>query len=366
MFYSEAKGCWIERITLPNGRKKELTAKTQSELAKKLVAYNVQAESGRTFTECADKWEAAHSAKLEAKTAQSYAPHVRRAKEFFEGRLIKDIAPDEVQSYIDSLAENGMAKDTVHRALVVINKIFKWAITQPGSIIRINPCSAVEMPRGLKQTRREPPTEAQIVKVTPDSEMGLFAYFLLWTGLRPGELLGLRWEDIDREKKTISIRQVATYANNKAVVKPRAKTSAGIRTVPLLDVLDEALPRNQTGYVFGGDAPLTSTMFRKRWLAWCREVGLADCIVETHYGKNKHKYTRTIWKPKVTAYQFRHEYASMLEDENVSEFDAQHVMGHSSIVITKDIYTQFREKKQLQNSSVAAKLNARANKNKKA
>lgn len=360
MFYSESKQCWIERVDLPTGKKKELSAKTPNELAKKLAKFNVQAENGRTFAECADSWEEVHAGKIGEKTAQSYAPHVRRAKEFFEGRFIKDITPDEVQAYIDSLAEMDMAKDTVHRALVVINKIFKWAITQPGSLIRINPCSAVEMPRGLKQTRREPPAPEQIIKVTPDSEMGLFAFFLLWTGLRPGELLGLQWEDIDRENKLIRIHQVATYANNKAEVKYRTKTEAGIRTVPLLDVLDEVLPNKKAGYVFGGKEPLSKTMFRKRWLAWCREVGLAECTVEEHYGANGHKYKKTIWKPKVTAYQFRHEYASMLEDEGVSEFDAQHVMGHSSIVITKDIYTQFRERKQMKESTVAQKLNARA------
>lgn len=52
----------------------------------------------------------------------------------------------------------------------------------------------------------------------------------------------------------------------------------------------------------------------------------------------------------------------MLEDEGVSEFDAQHVMGHSSITITKDKYTHFRDAKKLKNSGVKAKLDARFDK----
>ena len=360
MFYSEARERWIERVVTADGKVRQISDKTKNGLAKKLAAFSAEKNNGKTFAEYADAWEASREGKIEDKTAQAYASHVKRAKDYFDGRYIKDITPDEVQSYVDHLVEMDFAKDTVRRGLVVVNKIFKYAITSPGSGMRYNPCTAVEIPRGLKQERRQPPTEEQIAKIKPDSEMGLFAFFLLWTGLRPGELLGLRWEDIDRENKTISVHQVATYAGNKAVVKQRAKTAAGIRTVPLVDVLDEALPHGKTGYVFGGDQPLSHTALRKRWIAWCREVGLAECTVEEHTGSNGHKYKKTTWKPNVTAYQFRHEFASMLEDEGISEFDAQHIMGHASITTTKDIYTQFRDKKKLKNSSAAEKLNARA------
>lgn len=360
MFYSKSKKMWIERFKLPNGKPKEISAKTERELTKKLVAFHAEVKNSSTFSAIADAWEVSREGKIDDKTAQSYAPHVRRAKDFFGDRDVKDITPDEVQAYVDSLVDRNYAKDTVRRGLVILNKIFKYAIVQPGAAIRINPCAAVEIPRGLRQTRREPPEPEQIKKVNPDSEMGLFAFFLLWSGLRPEELLGLEYKNIDRENKVIHVRQVATYTGNQAVIKIRAKTEAGLRDVPLLDVLDNVLPRKTSGFVFGGEKPLSHTEFRKRWLMWCRDVGLAECIEETHTAKNKHKYTKRIWKPLVTPYQFRHEFASMLEDENVSEFDAQHIMGHSSIVITKDIYTHFREKKMLKKNAAAEKLNARA------
>ena len=361
MFYSEKKKCWIERLSLPDGSKKEISAKTQNALAKKLTAFNTETANGKLFSAYADAWEESRENKIEEKTAQSYAPHVKRAKEYFAGKNIQDITPDEVQAYVDYIVELNFAKDTVRRALVVVNKIFKYAITRPGSGLRFNPCAAVEIPRGLRQTQREPPEPEQIAKVTADTEIGLFAYFLLCTGLRPGELLALRWEDIDRNEKTITVQKAATYASNKAVVKSRTKTAAGMRTVPLLDVLDEALPKSGTGYVFGGDTPYDKVTFYREWTRWCESVGLAEVTIETHTNpNNKHTYKKRIVKPLVTPYQFRHEFASMLEDEGVSEFDAQHIMGHSSIQITKDKYTQFRAKK---NKSLDAreKLNKRFN-----
>ena len=352
MFYSKSRKLWMENT--PDGR---ITAKTKDGLKEKLKEIEADKHKGRTFEEAADAWETTLEKKVEETTAGSYSPHVRRAKEFFSGELIKDVTPDEVQAYVDHLVAQDYAKDTVRRGLVVVNKIFKYEITRPGSEVRYNPCAAVEIPRGLKQTRREPPTEKQILKVTPDSGDGLFAWFLLCTGLRPSELLALRWEDIDRKNKTISIRKAATYLSNQPVVKDRTKTKAGTRMIPLVDALDAVLPDKKTGYVFGGDKPWTKTMQRKRWLSWCRRVGLAESTVEEHVGPNKHKYKKTIWRPLVTPYQFRHEYASMLEELNISEFDAQHLMGHASIVTTKDKYTHYREQKLLRNSTVSQTLN---------
>ena len=363
MFYSESMGLWVERVKAKDGKVKSISAKTQKALKEKIKAFSAKENAGRTFGECADAWFEIHEKKIEPTTAAAYSSHVTRAKEYFEGRHIKDITPDEVQGYVDSLIEHDFAKDTVRRGLVVINKIFKWAITQPGSEIRFNPCAAVEIPRGLKQEIRQPPTPEQVAKVSldPKTEIGLFALFLLCTGLRPGELLALQWKDIDRENKIITVHGTAQYAQNTARIKPTTKTAAGMRTVPLLDVLDRALPANKSGFVFGGEEPWTKTMVFKRWLAWCKEVDLAEPTETEFTGRNGHRYKKTTWKAKVTPYQFRHEYASMLEDEGVSEFDAQHVMGHASIVTTKDKYTQFRNTKKLKESSVADKLNARFN-----
>lgn len=348
---------WCERVAVKPGGKREklITAKTKSALQKKLADFRTYTDNGRTFAESAEAWEDAHASTIEPSTMQSYRPHVRRATEHFAGKYTKDITPDEVQAFVDNLAKRRLARDTVHRSLVVLNMIFNYEIVQPDSPVRYNPCAAVKLQKNLPKTRREPPTEEQIVKVSPDSEMGLFAYFLLYTGLRRGELLALKWEDIDFENHVIHVRKVVSFYNSAPSVKDRAKTAAGIRDVALLDVLESVLPRDCKGFIFGGDEPLTATQFRKRWVAWCRSVGLAKSETDTHIGKNGHKYTQTTWKPLVTPHQFRHEYASMLEDAGIGEFDAKNQLGHSSITVTKDIYTHIRERKAGKN--VADKLN---------
>lgn len=335
---------WCDRVNV-NGKKKLITAKSKAELKKKLTDVATYIEKGRLFSESADAWETAHSALIEPNTYNSYKPHIKRVKEHFEGRYIKDITPDEIQAFIDSLARKRFARDTVHRALNVANMIFNYEIARPDASVRINPCAAVKLPKNLPKIHREPPTEEQLIKVTPDSEMGLFAFFLQFTGLRRGEMLALRWEDIDFDNHVIHVRKTVAFETNQPEIKERTKTSAGIRDVALVSVLEAVLPKDGKGYVFGGEKPLTATQMRKRWLSWCREVGLAESVVTKHKGKNGHIYTTTKWKPLVTPHQFRHEYASILEDAGISEFDAKNQLGHSSIMVTKDIYTHIKKRK---------------------
>ena len=337
---------WCERVEV-DGKPKLITAKSKPELKKKLADVNTYKSKGRTFEQAADLWEISHSATIDDRTVQSYKAHIKRAKEHFSGCYIKDITADQVQAYVDMLAKRRYAKDTVRRALNVVNMIFNHEIVSPGTAVRYNPCSAVKIPKNLPKTRREPPTEEQLIKVSPDTEMGLFAFFLLYTGLRRGELLALKWSDIDTENKTIHVRRVVSYLGNQPEVKERTKTAAGIRDVALMDVLENALPkrRNKDHYIFGGEKPLTHTEMTKRWTAWCRSVGLADEIETTIKGKNGRIYKSVRYKPMVTPHQFRHEYASMLEDAGISEFAAKTLLGHSSIIVTKDIYTHIRERK---------------------
>lgn len=353
--FKNAKGYWVERVD-GGGHVKEISSKDPKKLKQKIAALGFYEEHGPTFEEAADAWENYHADRVAHNTDESYRPHVRRAKEYFSGRYLKEIGPDEVQAYIDWLASQAYAKETVRRALVTVNRIYKHAIIQPGSPVRYNPCTVVEIPRGLKKVRREAPEVDQIGKVSPDTPMGLFAWFIMFTGLRNGELLALRWEDIDREAKLIRVDKAVEYIGDNPHVKDTTKTEAGIRVVPLLDVLDEVLPNKKKGYIFGGKEPLRKSVFYREWKKWCCTVGLGEVVTEKHTAKgNKHTYYATKYKANVTPYQFRHEYASLLEEAGVSDFDAKTAMGHSSIVVTKDVYTHARNRRH--KSDLAEKMN---------
>lgn len=76
---------------------------------------------------------------------------------------------------------------------------YDYGICYVEGYIDTSPCDLVKIPKGLKETKRELPEQDQInrVKNGLDCHFGLFAYFLLCTGLRRGEALAIEWKDID-------------------------------------------------------------------------------------------------------------------------------------------------------------------------
>lgn len=350
MFQRKSDGLWVEKIKI-NGKVKNITSKSKTELKKKLVEIGSQKEKGQPFDSVADLWEDNYASTLAFKTYESYKPHIRRLKDYFTDTPVAEITPAEIQAFVDGLGRKGYAKDTVHRALVICSMIFDYAILLPDSPLRFNPCSAVKVPKGLSKTRREPPSDSQIEKITPNSEMGLFAWFLLCTGLRRGELLALRWEDIDRENKLINVGKAIGYEHNRGIIKS-PKTESGIRKVELIHTLEEVLPNKKHGYIFGGNEPWSETKFKKAWVKYCREIGLAEAEETETVGSNGRTYKTTRWKAKVTPHQFRHWYATALEGANVSELSAKNLLGHASITTTKDIYTHIRSLKENRNNEI--------------
>lgn len=86
---------------------------------------------------------------------------------------------------------------------------------------------------------------------------------MVFTGMRRGEVLGLRWEDIDFEKKLITVSRAVSYTTNQPIVS-EPKTQSGKRTIPLNDQLVEFLkPLQDSGYVVGGEAPPTQMVYRR-------------------------------------------------------------------------------------------------------
>ena len=83
------------------------------------------------------------------------------------------------------------------------------------------------------------------------------------TGLRQGEVFGLRWEDIDFEKRLIAVNRAVSYTTNQPIIST-PKTKSGKRVIPLDDQLaDFLMPHLETGYVIGGKEPPTLMVTRR-------------------------------------------------------------------------------------------------------
>lgn len=348
-------GRWQEKITLPGMAKpKYFYGKTQKEVKQKLAAWKHEQTQGKSFEAASDAWDVWHTDKVSYNGAEAYRAALKRTKEHFAGRKLQDIGPDEIDAYIRYLAGRGYARRTVQLHLDMLNMIYDYSIVNRWA--ELNPCNAVKLPAGLPKGRRDIPTDEELEKVKNgiEYEFGLFPFMLLYTGLRRGELLALRWEDIDLDKKLIRVERAVYFAGNTPQIK-EPKTEAGKRSVVLLDALREVLPQPGTGYIFGGEKPLTKIQVRKRWINWCRDAGLATGTTTQKKGKNGREYESTTWEADITPHQLRHAFATILFDAGIDVKDAQEILGHASIQVTRDIYTHIRQQRR---EDTADRLNA--------
>lgn len=312
----------ILRIELPDGTKKRkaFRGKTDREVWKKIKAYHAEAEenaAGLLFSDAADAWWAETEEKLEHNTVKSYRPALKRAKEHFHNAYVADITTRQIDAYIKDFSAT-RARKTVVTQLQIIRQILRWAEVQ--GHIQYNPATAVSPPRNLPQTRRDAPDKEQIqrIKASKGLPFGLFAYLVYYTGCRRGEALALQGSDIDRKKKLVRISKSVFYMGNAPHIK-RPKTEKGVRTVPLLDALDQILPKKlPKGYLFAepDGTPLTNDHFTAQYDAYRKASGVT-----------------------VTPHQIRHGYASALLESGIEPKIAQELLGHAQLSTTMDIYT---------------------------
>ena len=326
-------GRWQKAVTI-NGKRiffyssADTERKAQKDIEQQLLDYTEKKENGATFEEVANAWYAQATkreslGRLSSTTTHRYNSLRNRCVEYFGDYYIKNIKTKDIDRFLETLVEKDFSSKSIKDHLSVIHLIFKHAFAFYD--LETDVSLYATLPKGKPSVARNSLTESEqnIVKNSVDAPFGLFAYTLLYTGLRRGEAIALQWSDIDFEKKTITINRNAVFATDKVTVK-EPKTSAGIRTIILLDCLAEKLlplmPSDRSQFVFSGDVIKGNSWYTRRW-------------------KDYQKATQL----DVTPHQLRHTFATILYEAGIDIKDAQNLMGHSDITTTQNIYTHIRE-----------------------
>jgi integrase len=197
---------------------------------------------------------------------------------------------------------------------------------------------------------------------------------LLGTGCRIGEALGLRWQDLDYDRRTISINHSLSYyqkpESNKSVLRiSTPKTEAGIRTIPMLDVVKDSFEMlyeeqlengfNETeidgmsGFIFCnrfGTVPNPQTV--NHTIKRIANSYNADEVVRA-----KKERRDPIILPNFSCHHLRHTFCTRLCENETNLKVIQSIMGHRNIETTMDIYAEAtEEKKQESFENLATKL----------
>lgn len=356
--HQRADGRW-ERKEKINGKMRWFSSMNPAEVWKKrdeaianAVAEEKEQDKGPTFNEIADAYEE-QVLKMKTGTQKSYLPAIRRARAEFGEQFMADIKPYMIARFLESMSTS--AHTTVSNQKTVINSIFRLWVQSPQWHGEINAAKEAKMPRGLKKGKRQPPTDEQvkIVKehyLDPDA---LPAVVFLCTGERRGEACGIQLNDIDFDAGIIHIRRHVEHVGNKPYVRDGAKTEAGVRDIPLLKMLREALEPLRSlppdTYILSGTKkPLTAAEYKRKWNSFWIKHGFGHKTEHMYNYKNRHgvtaQYHHTEYSADVCAHQFRHEYVCMLAEAGIPETIAIQVVGHANMKMIHEVYMSLKPK----------------------
>jgi integrase len=235
--------------TATGTKRKALYGKTRQEVAEKLTRAMADRDNGLYFNadnlkvgEYLERWLADSVLDtVRPTTYERYEQIVRiHVRPALGSVKLKTLSPVHVRGLYREKLQAGLSPRTVQYIHVTLHKALKQAV-QDGLIPR-NATEAVKAPQVRRQEMR--PLSAEQVKVFLETACGdrLEALFVLaiHTGLRQGELLGLKWEDVDLEQGTLRVRRtLATSKNGPVLTTP--KTNGSRRSVRLTQAAVDAL-----------------------------------------------------------------------------------------------------------------------------
>lgn len=245
----------------------------------------------------------------------------------------------------------GLSSTTVRHIHALLHSALKVAVKL--QVMRHNPADAVDAP---KMSHPEPQvfTEEQVARMLEAArETPHYVPLLLavTTGMRRGEIYGLRWQDVDLDEGVITVRQTVAYTPKDGIFFKEPKTSSSRRQI--------ALPRMAV------DALKTYRLEQmKRKLQLGPQYTDLDLVFDRGDGQPRHPDTLSSWLPefleriglpRLTVHQLRHTHASLLLRLGVNPKIVQERLGHSSIDVTMDIYSHLMPGMQEQ---AASKLDA--------
>lgn len=299
---------------------------------------------------------------------------------FGKHKLIDIKFSDVLQYYFYLLNEKNLALTTLDSIHCILHPTFQLAVRD--DIIRKNPTDGVmaevKKKTGMHRNIRHALTvEQQRAFMDYMANHPVYVHWwpiftiLLGTGCRIGEALGLRWQDLDFEKGIITIDHALVYYKSQEsgdcrlrISKP--KTEAGIRTIPMLDVVREAFqilqdeeiengPNLQvidgySGFIFHnrfGEVPNPGAV--NRAIKRISDSYNAEEILDA-----KKEGRKPIILPNFSCHHLRHTFATRLCEAESNLKVIQSVMGHKNIETTMDIYAEATDRKKQESFNVLA------------
>ncbi len=356
------------------GRKKHFVyGKSRKEAAAKKVAWEDEFKKGvlptktkMTLNQWLDTWlDTYKKDSVRQNTYEGYQRVVTgHLKPSIGSIILKDLRPEQVQKMINQKLAVGninTAGPLGPRQVEYIYTVLHMALEQAvkNQLVARNVCDVVSKPKKVKNEFMPWTTEQTNHFLNSVTTSRLFPlYMVAWgTGLRRSEILGLKWEDVDLKKGTLSVRR--TLVRVKGGYKfGEPKTKKSRRTIPLPEQLTQELviwkskqarEKKKWNALYKDVESDQRPEYNAINLVFCNEIG--EPINPEYISRTFKRDLERAKLPDIRFHDLRHGHATMLLElgEDIKVISDR--LGHSTITLTADTYSHVREKMQREASN---------------
>src|SRR5919199_495238 len=326
--------------TLTGPKRRYISGKTREQVRQKLAKAIACRDGGlvfdadeQTMGEYLEQWlDTSVRGSVRESTCESYRRQVRRyVIPAIGGVKLKSLSAMHVQGMYRSMLDRGLSSRTVQYTHAVLHRALKQAMRW--GLVPRNVCEDVDRPR-LKRDEIQPLDREQtrrLLRAAEGHRLHALYVVAVTAGLRPGEMLALRWSDVDLEVGTLRVNRALSDSEFAA-----PKTLRSRRKIELSDTARVALRTHRKRQL--EERMQKAGLWKNRGLVFPSTVGTPLChrnVVRSFKALLK----RAGLPAGTRLYDLRHTCATLLLNSNVHPKYVQELLGHASISQTLDTYS---------------------------
>ena len=306
-----------------------------------------------TVNEWFEYWNETYNRNLSPNTVNNYIDSFKYNVSPVVGKMkVTAVRPIHCQKILNNMKDEGYAAGTVYQTYICMGVVFRAAINN--NIIVQHPLVGVSVPKGLKRksVRALTVTEQKTFLKAIDKSHNKRQYrFILQTGLRTGEMIGLTWDCVDFEKREIRINKQVEYRHSGSSWRASSpKTISGFRTVPLTDeaykILKEIEAERKTRKISPECDRVLTYIDKKDFVE--RSFNMMDLVFinfrtgmpnkSSSYDTHIQKLCNEVGLKPFGMHVLRHTFATRCIESGVNPKTLQLILGHASLKTTMDTY----------------------------
>ena len=342
VFYVPGRDRWVAEISIAPGKRKRFYCKSKQEAIRKRNEALRELERGtlatgprRKLGEYLEDWiENVHKRKLRTGTYVNYKKLVRYVVAGLGDVWLEKLTPQRVQAFYAKKLDEGLSSKVVHEIHGVLHLALKNAVRW--GLVSRNVCDLVTPPRIVSREVQPLSVEQAraLVQHVQGHRLEVLLAMAIVTGMRRGELLALRWSDIDFDRGRLLVLHSVNFIAKYGYVEDKPKTAAGRRVIDLPMFLLDMLKRHQLHVLELREA---ADSWENRDLVFPNLRG--GYMHPNHMGEQFRKLLKDAGLPPIHFHDLRHSAASILLCMGVNIKAIQELLGHSDISVTLRTYS---------------------------